>query len=373
MLLIPNLELLMLRLIVIFGVILFETSMMFRYFLLYFSRRGGNGNEKAVLAQPPRTTIVIGGDARPKHSAPKQNHQHPPSTSTFLPHEPPNYPGFLNMPLSDTSLTVSDFDPEHEALASTREIGSPRLPNMLPDMHDDEPDWAVNTSTIDRAFPEFSQLPSEEEADEEEMFDNNSEPSMELGRGVGKSGRRLDDSRDSVMSFQNSVRSSSPAVRVEYPTPQKSMPARSNPKRAVSENLRKDAQLRRATQAQKEHMMSPQVSKNQRDQRRSLSDMHAKVRDNYDGSFLGDERPAPVETKSRSTRFASANQSQEIADAIERVSREAYAREIRKGNSAGARRPVANATHTNNMGDTMTRNSFLLPDLASVGLLSDAF
>ncbi|KAJ5526227.1 hypothetical protein N7494_012877 [Penicillium frequentans] len=273
------------------------------------------------------------------------------------------------MPLSDTSLTVSDFDPEHEALASTREIGSPRLPNMLPNMHDDEPDWAVNTSTIDRAFPEFSQLPSEEEADEEEMFDDNSEPSMELGRGVGKSGRRLDDSRDSVMSFQNSVRSSSPAVRVEYPTPQKSMPARSNPKRAVSENLRKDAQLRRATQAQKEHMMSPQVSKNQRDQRRSLSDMHAKVRDNYDGSFLGDERPAPVETKSRSTRFASANQSQEIADAIERVSREAYAREIRKGNSAGARRPVANATHTNNMGDTMTRNSFLLPDLPNISEL----
>ncbi|KAJ5671629.1 hypothetical protein N7507_000756 [Penicillium longicatenatum] len=272
------------------------------------------------------------------------------------------------MPLSDTSLTVSDFDPEHEALASTREIGSPRLPNMLPDM-DDEPDWAVNTSTIDRAFPEFSQLPSEEEADEEEMFDDNSEPSMELGRGVGKSGRRLDDSRDSVMSFQNSVRSSSPAVRVEYPTPQKSMPARSNPKRAVSENLRKDAQLRRANQAQKEHMMSPQVSKSQRDQRRTLSDMHAKVRDNYEGSFLGDERPAPVENKSRSTRFGNVNQSQEIADAIERVSREAYAKELRKSNSAGTRRQVANAPQTNNMGDTMTRNSFLLPDLPNISEL----
>ncbi|KAJ5646529.1 hypothetical protein N7490_002901 [Penicillium lividum] len=267
------------------------------------------------------------------------------------------------MPLSDTSLTVSDFDPEHEALASTREIGSPRLPNMH-----EEADWEVNTSTIDRAFPEFSQIPSEDEIDAEEMFDENSEPSMELGRGVGKSARRLDDSRDSVMSFQNSVRSSSPAVRVEYPTPQKSLPARSTNRRAVSENLRKDAQLRRANQAQKEHMMSPQVSKNQRDQRRTLSDMHAKVRDNYDGSFLGDERPAPVETKSRSTRFGNVNQSQEIADAIERVSQEAYAKEIRKGNSTATRRQVANATHTN-MGDTMTRNSFLLPDLPNISEL----
>ncbi|KAJ5759142.1 hypothetical protein N7520_006298 [Penicillium odoratum] len=267
------------------------------------------------------------------------------------------------MPLSDTSLTVSDFDPEHEALASTREIGSPRLPNMH-----EEADWEVNTSTIDRAFPEFSQIPSEDEIDAEEMFDDNSEPSMELGRGVGKSARRLDDSRDSVMSFQNSVRSSSPAVRVEYPTPQKSLPARSTSRRAVSENLRKDAQLRRANQAQKEHMMSPQVSKNQRDQRRTLSDMHAKVRDNYDGSFLGDERPAPVETKSRSTRFGNVNQSQEIADAIERASQEAYAKEIRKGNPAATRRPVGNATHTN-MGDTMTRNSFLLPDLPNISEL----
>lgn len=268
------------------------------------------------------------------------------------------------MPFSDVSFTASDFDPEHEALASTREIGSPQLPNMH-----EEPDFAIDTSALDRAFPDFSQLQSsEEEVEPDEMYDDHSEPSMELGRAVGKSARRLDDSRDSIMSFQNSVRSSSPAVRVEYPTPQKNAPARSTNRRAVSENLRKDAQLRRANQAQKEHMMSPQVSKNQREQRRTLSDMHAKVRENYDGSFLGDERPAPIEPKSRSTRFGNPNNSQEIAEAIERVSREAYAKEIRKGNStASPRRPVAN--NTNNFGDTMTRNSFLLPDLPNISEL----
>lgn len=271
------------------------------------------------------------------------------------------------MPLSDTSFTVSDFDPEHEALASTREFGSPQLPTMH-----DEPDFAINTSTLDRAFPDFSQLPtSEEEVEADELSDVHSDLSMELGRGINKPARRLDDSRSSVMSFQNSVRSSSPAVRVEYPTPRKNPPARQNSRRAVGDNLRKDAQVRQASQAQKETAMSPQVSKGQRDQRRSLSQMHAKVRDNYDGSFLGDERPAPIDIKTRSTRFGNPNNSQEIADAIERASREAYAKELRKSNTAGTPRKTAvnmhNANHT--IGDTMTRNSFLLPDLPNISEL----
>jgi hypothetical protein len=282
------------------------------------------------------------------------------------------------MPLSDASFTVSDFDPEHEALASTREFGSPQLPNM--NYHDDEPDFAINTSTLDRAFPDFSQLPTSEEEDVFDgevsggldagaMSDSEGELSMELGRGLGKASRRLDDSRDSIMSFQNSVRSSSPAIRVEYPTPQK-QPARST-RRAASENLRKDAQLRRATQAQKE-IRSPQVSNKSRDQRRTFSDMHAKVRDNYDGSFLGDERPAPVDIKPRSTRFNPVNNSREIAEAIERASREAYAKE-RKSSAAGTPRknvPSSNTlNHNNTMGDTMTRQSFLLPDLPNISEL----
>lgn len=270
----------------------------------------------------------------------------------------------------DLSLTMSDFDPEHEALASTRELHI-----------DEEPDFAINTSTLDRAFPDFSQLPpsDEDEMQAEDEFSDHS-LSMELGRGPSKP-RRVDDSRDSVMSFENSVRSSSPAVRVEYPTPQKqSQPVRSSTRRAVSENLRKDAQLRRATQAQNQKQaMSPQVSKSQRDQRRSLSDMHAKVRESYDGSFLGDERPVQTSTNSRSTRFANPNQSQEIADAVDRASREAYAKEMRKSTShsnSGTPRK-ASSTHAqynqnnqnNTMGDTMTRNSFLLPDLPNISEL----
>lgn len=270
------------------------------------------------------------------------------------------------MPLPDASLTLSDFDPEHEALASTREFGSPQQPNI----YHDEQDWDIHTSTLDKAFPDFSQLsPSEEEMDADNMPESDSDLSLEVGRGVNKPARRLDDSRDSIMSFQNSVRSSSPAVRVDYPTPQKAAPARSTARRAVSENLRKDAQLRRANQAQKE-IASPQLPKNQRDQRRTLSEMHAKVRDDYDGSFIGDERPAPIDVKPRSTRFGNRNSSQEIADAIERASRDAYAKETRKSNAtATPRRNVSGQTNVNNMGDTFTRNSFLLPDLPNISEL----
>lgn len=276
------------------------------------------------------------------------------------------------MPLPDASLTMSDFDPEHEALASTREFGSPRLPDIYHNNEPDDLDWDVHTSTLDKAFPEFSELaPSDEEADADNMSDANSDISLEIGRGVNKPSRnRLDDSRSSIMSFQNSIRSSSPAVRVEYPTPQKAAPAKSTARRAVSENLRKDAQVRRANQAQKETLASPQVSKNPRDGRRTLSEMHAKVRDDYDGSFLGDERPAPVEAKSRSTRFGNRNSSQEIADAIERASRDAYAKETRKSSATGTpRRAVSGQNNVNNMGDTFTRNSFLLPDLPNISEL----
>lgn len=239
---------------------------------------------------------------------------------------------------------------EHEIMGtSTRRVDEPEL------------DYDIHTSTLDQAFPEFSQIQTSEE-EQEELTVSDIEMSVEMGRGAGQAGR--DDSRSSVMSFENSVRSSSPAIRVEYPTPQK--PATRPQRRAVSENLRKNAQVRRATQAQKE-TMSPQ--KSQRDQRRTFSDMHAKVRDNYDGSFLGDERPAPVSTKTRSTRFGNANTSQEIADAVERASRDAYAKEMRKSTSGTPRKASANPANNNTIGDTMTHQSFLLPDLPNISEL----
>ncbi|RAQ70204.1 hypothetical protein COH20_001141 [Aspergillus flavus] len=261
----------------------------------------------------------------------------------------------------------SDFDLEHEAFASTKEVGhSPKLPDMKDSLgksrhesdHEEEPDYAINSSMLERYFPEFSQAGSSEEDD----LPEDDEFSVEVGRGPAKPARRLDDSRNSYMSIENSVRSSSPAVRLDYPTFTPQKPAtRNTSRRVASENLRKDAQLRRASLAQKENV-GPQTSKSKASsQRRTLSDMHAKVRDSYDGSFLGDERPPAATNNARTTRFGS----HQIADAVERASQEAYAREIRKGKQPANSRLAYMST----AGDTATQQSFLLPDLPNLSEL----
>ncbi|BCR83509.1 uncharacterized protein ACHE_10911A [Aspergillus chevalieri] len=267
----------------------------------------------------------------------------------------------------------SDFDPEHEALQSTNHgNNSPRLPNMTSNARknhnnhhsydgadDEEPDYAINTSAIERAFPEFSNAGSSSDDDlHDDLLDD--ELSVELGRGVSSNPtRHMEDSRNSLMSFENSVRSSSPAVRLDYPTshtPQKSA-MRAQPRRAVSENLRKDAQVRRASQAQKENI-KPQSNA----PKRTLSEMHARARDPYDISFTGDEqRPSPGRGNSRSTRFGNANLSHQIAEAVERASRE-----VRPGGKlSNSTRSVAG----NGAGDTFTHQSFLLPDLPNLSEL----
>ncbi|KAL4804234.1 hypothetical protein BDV18DRAFT_166077 [Aspergillus unguis] len=261
---------------------------------------------------------------------------------------------------------ASDFDPEHEAIASTREFDeSPRLPKMkgasrkqLSQVDEEEeredPDYVFNTSTFEQYLPNFSPIGTSEEEDEHDIDDD---ISLEVGRGPSNPPRRLDDSRNSYMSMENSVRSSSPAVRLDVPTPQKSA-MRTGNRRAVSENLRKDAQLRQASLAHKENIDPHPPSKSNRKERRTLSEIHAKVRDSYDGSFLEDERPQPATTGStRPTRFGNANLDHQIADAVERASQEAYMKE--------ARRAKARAS-TNAGGDTGTQQSFLLPDLPNL-------
>ncbi|KAF7125809.1 hypothetical protein CNMCM5793_002102 [Aspergillus hiratsukae] len=262
----------------------------------------------------------------------------------------------------------SDFDPEHEALASTKHFeNSPRLPEMkgsarkqINNFEDEEPDYAIDTSALERAFPEFSPVGTSEDDTEESI-------SVEAGRGINKPTRRLDDSRNSLMSIENSVRSSSPAVRLDYPashTPPKSA-MRVSSRRTTSESLRRDAQLRQASLAHKENR-DPLSSKTARkDQRRTLSEMHAKVRDSYDGSFIADERPQPVASSTRATRFGNVNLSHQIADAVERASQEAYAKEMRRGKLPSNLRNVSGS----GAGDTATMQSFLLPDLPNLSEL----
>ncbi|KAL4946638.1 hypothetical protein BDV06DRAFT_208547 [Aspergillus oleicola] len=267
---------------------------------------------------------------------------------------------------ADFASFGSDFDPEHEAIASTRELDeheSPRLPKIkgassrkqLSQVdEEEEPDYVFNTSTFEQYLPHISPIHTSEE--EEDNHDIDDDFSIEIGRAPVNPPRRLDDSRNSYMSMENSVRSSSPAVRLDVPTPQKSA-IRNNPRRAVSESLRKDAQLRQASLAHKENI-DPNPPKSNRKERRTLSEIHAKVRDDYDGSLIEDERPVAAATSSsRPTRFSSANLSNQIQDAVERASQEAYGTEAR-------RVKARSSVHAG--GDTGTQQSFLLPDLPNL-------
>jgi hypothetical protein len=272
--------------------------------------------------------------------------------------------------------TMSDFDPEHEALVSTRQLDqSQELPNLPASFRRAstagkspsprlDPEYTIDTSAINRAFPEFSDVETSPDDQTEDDF------SIEIGRGMKSSGRnRRDDSRNSMMSIENSVRSSSPAIRLDFPatsTPPKSA-MRSASKRALAgDALRKDAQIRRASQMQKENidpLPQPSRSKNHTrpaEPRHTLAEMHVRARETYDGSYISDERPQNVPVNTRTTRFG--NVSAQVAAAMESASRNTQPGDSRRGKREAAPNPTFTL-------DTVTNGSILLPDLPNISEL----
>ncbi|OXV11505.1 hypothetical protein Egran_00734 [Elaphomyces granulatus] len=286
--------------------------------------------------------------------------------------------------VSNGDSVLSDFDPEQEAIVSTKQLdgyhGVLNRQNVAKEHISTrrEPDYIINTSAIERAFPEFSEAPSSEE----DNGDDDDTISMEIGRGGQKAQNRLDDSRNSVLSFANSVRSSSPAIKLDYPAlqvPSKSAVRSVSKRVAASDSLRKDAQVRRASMMQKENL-DPQTTavKNpvsrgpHREQHRTLSEIHAKVRETYDGSYISDERPSNVAVNTRTTRFGQAGDiSAQVAQAVDKASRDVQSRDVRlEKHTAQLRSTQVNTTYnSSNFADTITHQSFLLPDLPNLSEL----
>jgi hypothetical protein len=276
----------------------------------------------------------------------------------------------------DGDSTLSDFDPDHEAMVSTRQLDhSDKLPDIPASLRTTprgkspvlDPEYTVDTSTIQHTFPQISDVESSGD-------DETHEFSIEIGRGMKKQHQQLhrgDDSRNSMLSIGNpSIRSSSPAIKLDFPAT--STPPRSalrNAKRAAADgsNLRKDAQIRRASQMQKENV-DPQASRVRSmsgiptEARHTLSEMHIKAREAYDGSFIGDERPKNISLNTRTTRFG--NVSSQVAAAVENAQREGQLRESRRGKQSVQNYQPANPTYTLD-----TANSFLLPDMPNISEL----
>ncbi|OAX80977.1 hypothetical protein ACJ72_04684 [Emergomyces africanus] len=269
--------------------------------------------------------------------------------------------------------TTSDFDPDHEALVSTRQLDNYHrqpLPKRAkrhdaPAEPESEPDFAIDTSALQRAFPDFSDAPSSDEDDD---------ISVEIGRGGSKPAQRLDDSRDSVMSIDNSRHSASPGIRVDrFGVASQRAVLRSIPNRSSSgrDNLRKGAQIRRASLALKNNNLPQEVKSKSGSQRPTLSEMHAKVSETYDGSYISDERPAKVISTTRNTRFGNTrthDQGAKIIDAVNKAAGKTYLKhnggDINQGEPQ--RQLAVRGPEINSTTDNLTHQSYALPDVPNL-------
>ncbi|EQL31692.1 hypothetical protein, variant [Blastomyces dermatitidis ATCC 26199] len=272
--------------------------------------------------------------------------------------------------------TTSDFEPDHEALVSMRQLDNnyrQPLPKRAKrhDAHaepESDPDFAIDTSALHRAFPEFSDASSSEDEDD---------TSIEIGRGGKKPTRPLDDSRDSVMSVDESRYAVSPAIRGDrFGNSSQRAALRPIPSRGSSgrDSLRKDAQIRRASLALKENNLPQEVKNKSGSQRRTLSEMHAKASETYDGSYISDERPVKVAATARNTRFGNTRsqaQGARIVDAVNKAAGKSYLKHHSGDAEHGHPRKqlAAKIPEKNGNTDNFTHQSYALPDIPNLSEL----
>lgn len=153
------------------------------------------------------------------------------------------------------------------------------------------------------------------------------------------------------------------------------------------DGLRKDAQIRRASHMSQKENLDPKglkVRNNKQGtqgrhsssaQRRTFSDMHAKVGETYDGSYLSDERPPSVITTSKNTRFGNTKAQKQGLDIARAVSNAAgRPHDNSNGNndntvdSAEAKQVEATDT-INSLRENTNHESFILPDMPNLSEL----
>jgi hypothetical protein len=299
--------------------------------------------------------------------------------------------------------TISDFDPDNEALMSTRQLDN--TTNRLPELrasakkfgrrNNPEVDFVMNTSAIEKAFPDFSMPGS--------SSDEGSD-SIEIGRGGRKVGKGASHGLGASREFSSntpftvgddSIRSSKAIIGSfeVLSTP----PARPRmPLGADIGNLKPNTQTKRTISSQKENQRpSPPPAKtsdyvsnsnksNSSRERRTLAEIHARVTSEDDGSLVSEERPPTVNLTAKSSRFVSARnrQASGASGAGESIpskftTTEDFLQGLTQGTGA-ARNPqnpqTARAASSHTAAAGATQQSFLLPDLPNLSeLVSGVF
>ena len=215
-----------------------------------------------------------------------------------------------------TSTTTSSFDPEHEALNSTRQMDNSvqqALPNHpVTDWNDENKfQYLDDGYYIDLAAAgRFLGEPSES---------SESSISIELGRGNRRSSKNTPNkslpSEDPTenMVFSMGDNSLYEVTATPPAKPRLDAKLRDDPAKI---SLRKDSSVKRNSiapgteeRASPAPLNGPSPARNKSNTGKkssTLAHMHARVTDEYDGSYLSDERPQNTATLTKSTRFGNA-------------------------------------------------------------------
>lgn len=292
-----------------------------------------------------------------------------------------------SLDLASPQPTVSDFDPENEAIMSTRQLDNDA--KQLPEIRASaqkysrfarpEPDFAINTSAIGRAFPDFSQ--GSTSSDDDSL-------SIEIGRGLkkrsnSKEGRLDEYSSNAQLSLEgDSMGLSAPLIDNYEVTGTPPLTQRQSSKRASEgprSSSRHDAQVRRPSGLKKEVMgPSPPPSKTMdygsgesrkgsEENRRTLSSMHARVRDENERSRLGEERPPTIDLTARNTRFGNVKRQHSASNTAMPTTFTSKQGLLHSFTPRNKQNPQTVSTPQG------TQQSFMLPDLPNISELVSGF
>lgn len=290
--------------------------------------------------------------------------------------------------------TASDFDPENEAIMSTRQFDSHS--QQLPELRASarkysrftrsvEPDYAINTSAIGRAFPDFSQGGTSSEDDS---------VSIEIGRGVkksssgtiGKLGRSREYSSNAQLSLGDgdSMDFSAPMIdnyEVTTTPPMKQRRASKGKGESVRGSLRRDTHARKPSALQREisdpspppaktrDYGSGESRKGSGESRPTLASMHARIRNENNESRISDERPPTIDLTARNTRFGNTKNIQPSTQGA-LPTRFSSAQTLLNSVAPSTKQKMQSLATPNQA----TQQSFMLPDLPNISeLVSGVF
>ena len=289
------------------------------------------------------------------------------------------------------------WDPENEAFSSTSLLNTTSTTQRLPELRDsakkyrtytrpEEPTYEIDTSIMAKAFPDFTQGGIE------------SDDSLELSRASNKGADTASQSgwsKDFIFdppthAADESVNSSKARFRDYQLTsepPRKPVPASKKTERAGSEDLRKEAIVRRASVSPKENytpflpmsktkdLGSEGSNNGSGEHRRPLAETQARVRDENDCSQISDDRPDTITLTVRRTRFGNLKDRQAPALSnrlSDRSGNTSMSYEVAGDNSTVGRQKMKSVAHglsSHRMPNKQAQQCYVLPDVSELSEL----